>query len=131
MCHYSRFHILSLYFGNPILLMIYSRDIEHSRIRPLVSLARLRVPETLITQVSNWWSCSSVIVQHFCLVVIKPKLLLHCHFVSHFCKVKPLNADPSCRAVEGVGLRRLACWDCGFESRRGHGCVSVVNVVCC
>jgi len=24
-----------------------------------------------------------------------------------------------------------ACWDCGFESRRGHGCLSVVSVVCC
>ena len=31
----------------------------------------------------------------------------------------------------GVGLRPLACWDCGFESCRGHGCLSVVSVVCC
>ena len=31
----------------------------------------------------------------------------------------------------GVGLRPLACWDRGFESQRGHGCLSVVNVVCC
>jgi len=31
-------------------------------------------------------------------------------------------------AVEGVGLRPLVCRDCGFESRRGHGCLSVV---CC
>ena len=29
------------------------------------------------------------------------------------------------------GLRPLACWDCGFELRRGHGCLSVVSVVCC
>jgi hypothetical protein len=28
-------------------------------------------------------------------------------------------------------MRPLACWDCGFESRRGHGCLSVVSVVCC
>jgi len=28
-------------------------------------------------------------------------------------------------------LRSLASWDCGFESRRGHGCLSVVNVMCC
>ena len=34
-------------------------------------------------------------------------------------------------AVYGVGLRPLACWDCGFESRRGYGCMSVVSVVCC
>ena len=28
-------------------------------------------------------------------------------------------------------LRPLACWNCGFESRLRHGCLSVVNVVCC
>jgi hypothetical protein len=30
-----------------------------------------------------------------------------------------------------LGLRPLACWDCGFESHRRHGCLSVVSVVCC
>ena len=30
-----------------------------------------------------------------------------------------------------MDLRQLACWDCGFESRRGLGCLSVVSVVCC
>jgi hypothetical protein len=29
-----------------------------------------------------------------------------------------------------VGLRPIACWDCRFESRRGHGCLSIVSVVC-
>jgi len=30
------------------------------------------------------------------------------------------------------GLRPLACWDCGFESRRGGcGCLSLVRVVFC
>ena len=29
------------------------------------------------------------------------------------------------------GLRPLACWDCGFESRMGHGYLSLVSVVCC
>jgi hypothetical protein len=24
----------------------------------------------------------------------------------------------------------LACWDCGFESRRLHGCLSRMSVVC-
>jgi hypothetical protein len=44
---------------------------------------------------------------------------------------KLFHADASGRAVYGVGLRRFACWDCGLESRRGHGCLSLVNVVCC
>jgi hypothetical protein len=34
------------------------------------------------------------------------------------------NAD----RVEGVGMRLLACWDRGFESRPGRGCLSGVNV---
>jgi hypothetical protein len=42
-----------------------------------------------------------------------------------------LNADPNDRAVYGVGLRPFVCWDCGFESRRGHECLSLVIVVCC
>jgi hypothetical protein len=29
------------------------------------------------------------------------------------------------------GLRPLAFWECGFESRCGRGCLSVVSVVCC
>ena len=39
--------------------------------------------------------------------------------------------EPFGRAVYGVGLWPLACRDCGFESRRGHGCVSLVCVSCC
>jgi len=41
------------------------------------------------------------------------------------------SADPSGRAVKGVGLRSLACWDCGFESHQGHGSVFLVSAVCC
>jgi hypothetical protein len=32
--------------------------------------------------------------------------------------------------AQGDGLQQLACWDCGFESCRRHGCLSVVSVVC-
>ena len=39
-----------------------------------------------------------------------------------------LRADRSGCAVYGVGLRQLACWNCGFESRRRYG---LVSVVCC
>jgi hypothetical protein len=28
-------------------------------------------------------------------------------------------------------LRLFACWVCGFESGLGHGCLSLVSVVCC
>jgi hypothetical protein len=33
-------------------------------------------------------------------------------------------------ARSGVGLRPLACWKCGFEFRRGYGCLSLVCVEC-
>jgi len=34
------------------------------------------------------------------------------------------------RVVQGVILRPLACWYCGFESRWGHECLSV-SCRCC
>ena len=40
-------------------------------------------------------------------------------------------AEPAGRAALGVGLRLFACWYCGFESRREHGCLSLVSVVSC
>lgn len=39
--------------------------------------------------------------------------------------------DPSCRAVEAMGLRSLVGWDCGFQFRRVHRCLSLVSVVWC
>jgi len=42
-----------------------------------------------------------------------------------------IPADPRTRAVYGVGLLSLACWNCGFESHRGHGCLSLVSVEFC
>jgi hypothetical protein len=38
-------------------------------------------------------------------------------------------AVPSSRAFYGVGRRPLACCDRGFESHRGHVCLSVVSVL--
>jgi hypothetical protein len=40
-------------------------------------------------------------------------------------------ADPGGRAVWCLGLQTLACRDCGFESRLGHGCLGLGDVVCC
>ena len=36
--------------------------------------------------------------------------------------VRSNPADPSRRAVYGVDLQPIPCWNCGFKSRRGHGC---------
>jgi hypothetical protein len=42
---------------------------------------------------------------------------------------KDVPADAGGCAVWGVGLRPFVSWDCGFESRRVHECLSVVNIV--
>jgi len=39
------------------------------------------------------------------------------------------GADRRGRTVKDVGLRPFACWNRGFESRRWHGCLSVVIVL--
>jgi len=39
-------------------------------------------------------------------------------------------AGPIGCAVQSAGLLPLACWDCRFEFRRGHGCLSILSVVC-
>ena len=48
---------------------------------------------------------------------------------NHFIHQKFHLADPGCRAVQGMGVRPLASWDCGFESHGRHGC-SLANVCC-
>jgi hypothetical protein len=58
-----------------------------------------------------------------------------CDIRAH-CSIKISNlslvtADPDGRALQGIGLRPLACWECGLESRRMHECLYVVSVVCC
>jgi hypothetical protein len=62
------------------------------------------------------------------------------------CLTAPLEQSPPKEASTGslgyilcdlaarskaFGLRPLAACDCGFESLREHGCLSVVNVLCC
>ena len=58
--------------------------------------------------------------------------LLKCKiiFIPVFCITNTYNAGRGGRAVEGDGLRAIACWDCGFEFRLGRGCLSSVSVVC-
>jgi hypothetical protein len=40
--------------------------------------------------------------------------------------INTVVTGPSGRAVSGVGLWQLAFWDCEFESRWGHGYVSLL-----
>jgi hypothetical protein len=43
--------------------------------------------------------------------------------------VRSNPADPSGRAMYGVDLQPIPCWNCGFKSRRGHGCLCCVLYV--
>ena len=61
-------------------------------------------------------------------------LNLSCNYTSSFITPRANSvqlADFSRRVVQRVGLRLLACWDCGFESRCGYWCLSLVIVVFC
>jgi hypothetical protein len=52
------------------------------------------------------------------------RTLQYCCFVIYL--LMALAARPNAR-VCGLSV----FWDCGFEPRRGHGCLSLVSVVCC
>jgi len=41
-----------------------------------------------------------------------------------------VRVDPSGRAVYGMVLQPLCCWDCGFEFCQGHECLSLRSFVC-
>jgi hypothetical protein len=47
-----------------------------------------------------------------------------------FTTLEVITANPSGRMVFGLGLWPLASWDCGFETRWGHGCLFLDSVVC-
>ena len=47
-----------------------------------------------------------------CLIILFTKIIFSLSIMKYI-------AGPSGRAVEGVSLRPLACWNCGFEFRRG------------
>jgi hypothetical protein len=48
---------------------------------------------------------------------------------SLFCFILPIPVSAPSKAW--IWSRSLACWDCGFKSCRGHGCLSLASVVCC
>ena len=52
-----------------------------------------------------------------------------CETINNLIILYSIYAYPSGRAVKGIDLRPLACWDCGFEPHGGHGRLSVVNIV--
>jgi len=83
-----------------------------------------------------WGSCSGI--------AIDPSVIYRSHvryvargsyrdrngFVQSYWHVNYIELIPFGCGVKDFGLRPFACWDCGFESRRGHGYLSDVRVVC-
>ena len=52
---------------------------------------------------------------------------IHIHeqmICNRYTKIVHLNAESSNRTLCGADLPLFAFWDCGFKSRRGHGCLS-------
>jgi len=67
-----------------------------------------------------------VIVQKYNLLLTVVKIFHH-----RFFQIFMLFNRAQGRAVWGVNLPPLACWDCGFDPHRGHGYLSLLNVVFC
>jgi len=73
-------------------------------------------------------TCTFKNVTHFSSVWVTYSPVMNSNILLYTWQRYLLSTD---LAVWGVGLRPNACWDCGFESRQEHGCLSVANVVCC
>ena len=68
------------------------------------------------------------------LTVWTPCLLTNLIITTHlllFLLRNVCQTDACDRAVEGVGLRPLACLHCGFEPRQRHGYLPLMSIVCC
>ena len=79
---------------------------------------------------SNCWSV--YMYQHFANYgVVCLRLVTWQSSLTYFLLLNQLKAGLSGRAIWGVDLRPLVCWDCGFESQSGQECLSLVSVVCC
>jgi len=50
------------------------------------------------------------------------QIQLEVNKINNYSLLLSMKAGPRIREVYGVGLRPFGCYDCGFESRRCHGC---------
>jgi hypothetical protein len=53
---------------------------------------------------------------------------VHCHYLHEICGGVEVWFHLFFN-MGSIPRRPLACWDYGFESRRGHGCLSLVSVL--
>ena len=82
------------------------------------------VRDTLLFVCSHCLICNDEVWQG------KPRLSLFFWRTTSYLRIR-FSSYSSGRAIWGVGLRPLACWDFRFESCRGCGCLSLVTDVSC
>jgi hypothetical protein len=85
----------------------------------------LRNSSCSMCEIGAWFklSLADSVTGPICVVFSGRKIIYTVHTLYY--------TDPGGCAVLGVGLRPRDCWGRGFESRWGHGCLSLVSVVCC
>ena len=104
-----------------ILLVLFCVHLHTARDQPFqISLQLYQIPFCLLP--NSWLEGVMRILFFFAL-----SMCLH-HYNN---AVTPLGRSQWPRFLRRIGLRSLACWDCGVESRWGHGCLSLVIVMCC
>ena len=110
---------------------------------------------TMFADVADCWPTATQIKNHSC--IIRRSLLINLSYAEervstllnkqmyfldftrasivrrtfHLLGLMGFYTDPSGRTVQGVGPRPFLSCDCGFESRRGHGCLFLVGVLSC
>jgi hypothetical protein len=129
-------------------------------LRSSSSCLRLLPRLTVISILPSSFPSITCFIRQFVLLLrvenIEPKIYgLETYFLTHCGKYRKLTARhgkiqwvqflyfffswyygyvrtiPVAARSKAWGLRPLVFWDFGFESRRGHGCLSLVSVVCC
>jgi hypothetical protein len=79
-----------------------------------------------ISLLGKRWMVRYSATSHLLLLISHPNNL-----INWFSKQQKNSVFNLTHSNKGESLRPIACWDCRFESLRGHWYLSVVSVVCC
>jgi len=111
-------------------LLVYRSARTHTRAHTYECFRSFSLPLSVL-----FWS---LITFPSCIAYLAPVVLFYPDTVFYLCGGFRLFTDlfqhlanPSGYAIQCVGLRLLACWDCCFKSYLRHGCLCLLSVACC
>ena len=93
-----------------------------------IPFAQREFPENYLQVHLDWMHVNRLKYRKFS---VKPGYITFFRCLSAITEFRVLKLGRNRRSQCLRALRPLGCWDCGFESHRRHGCLSVVSVVWC